>query len=175
MKTFEFKNELFDYFSAKITEQFPELEGKVFRERLKIDKPPYPYVSLKSGMRSRSSRRFEKFFSDGSEYIRVQYHMPITFSVHDMRLVPINAEEFTDDVIDYIEMLFCSNSSTHVDLGNKGIVINELMCSGVNDVSSFSNTAQEFVKEIDIVFEYDNLVEISSELGQELDININNF
>ena len=172
MKTYEFKNELFDYFSGKIIEHYPELEGKIFRERLKIDTPSYPYVCLKSGLRTRINSRFEKFLSDGAEYIRVQYRLPVTFSVHDIKTIPKDAEEFTDNVIDYIEMFFASNSSTHMDLGNKGIVINELMCSGVRDMSCFSKTAQEFIKEIDIAFEFENLVQTTSELGLDLETDI---
>ena len=172
MKTYEFKNELFNYFNGKIVEQYPELEGKIFRERLKIDKPSYPYVCLKSGIRTRLNNRFERFFSDGAEYIRVQYSLPITFSVHDIKAAPKAAEEFSDEVIDYIEMFFTSNPSTHMDLGNNGIVINEQICSGVRDISSFSKTAQEFVKEIDIAFEFENLVQITSEAGLDLETNI---
>ena len=172
MKTYEFKNELFNYFSGKIIEQYPELNGKIFRERLKIDKPQYPYVCLKSGIRSRINKRFERFFSDGAEYIRAQYSLPVTFAIHDIKTIPKAAEEFTDEVIDYIEMFFTSNPSTHIDLGDKGIVINEQMCSGVRDISSFSKTAQEFVKEIDIIFEFENLVQTTSELGLDLETNI---
>ena len=172
MKTYEFKNELFDYFSGKIIEQYPELEGKIFRERLKIDKPSYPYMCLRSGVRTRLNNRFERFFTDGKEYIRVQYRLPVIFSVHDVREIPMEAEEFTDEVIDYVEMFFAANPTTHIDLGDMGIVINELMCSGVRDLSSFSKTAQEFIKESEVVFEFENLVETTSELGRDLETNI---
>lgn len=173
MKTFEFKNTLFDYFNNKIVEHFPELEGKIFRERLKIDKPQYPYICLKTGTKTRTNRRFENFYSEGKEYIRVQYSLPITFSVHDIKVNPIEAEAYTDEVIDYIELFFIANQTTHIDLNQKGIIINETMGSGVNDTSSFSNTAQEFIKETEIVFEFENIIETVPEKGKELDININ--
>ena len=39
-------------------------------------------------------------------------------------------------------------------------------------MSCFSKTAQEFIKEIDIVFEFENLVQTTSELGLDLETDI---
>ena len=172
MKTNEFKNILFEYFNAKICIEFPELSGKVFRERLRINQPNYPFLVLKSGERSRINKRFEHFTKDEIEYTRVQYRMPVTFSIHDIRKNPVDAEAFSDTVIDYVERFFADNDSTHTDLRQKNIVINELLISGVRDTSAFSKTAQEFVKEIDVVFEFEDVSCITSEKGKDISIDI---
>ena len=75
-------------------------------------------------------------------------------------------------VIDYIESFFADNLSTHIDLRNLGIVVNELMISGVRDMSTYAKTDQEFVREIDIVFEFEELKEFVPERGQDLSVDI---
>ena len=173
MKTYEFKNELFVYFNLKLSEKFPELSGKIFRERLRINQPAFPFVVLKSGERSRINKRYEHFLEGNQEHTRVQYRMPVTFAVHDVKNNPIEAEMFSDTVIDYIEMFFADNDTTHNDLREKGIIVNELMVSPVRDTSSFSKTAQEFVREIDIVFEFEDIMTILPDEGKKLSVDIN--
>ena len=172
MKTYEFKNKIFEYFNRKITEKFPVLTGKVYRERLKIKKPEFPFVVLKSGERTKINKRYETYYSNDTEYTRVQYRLPVTFEIHDLKATPMDAEILSDDVIDYTESFFEDNEETHTYFQEQGIVINELLCSGVRDTSNISETNQEFVKEIDIAFEFEDLREITSTEGKSVDINI---
>lgn len=172
MKTCAFKNTLFDYFNSKITSEYPELATKIFRERLKINRPDYPYIVMKSGERLRINKRFEEYETEAGKNIRVQYRLPITFEVHDLKEIPLVAEEFTDNFIDVIEQFFINEETTHIDLRNKGIVINELLCSGVRDTSSTAVTSQEFVKEIDIVFEFEDVRIIKTTPAKELEADI---
>ena len=51
-------------------------------------------------------------------------------------------------------------------------MINELLCSGVRDCSSVTTTSQEFIREIDIVFEFEDIRILSSEAGKEVDFDI---
>lgn len=175
MKTYEFKNKLFEYFNDKTTAKFPELSTKIFRERLKINRPDYPFIMMKSGERVRINKRFEKYDTKAGKNIRVQYRLPITFEVHDIKETPMDAERFTDEMIDYIEQFFISNDITHYELRNEGIVINELLCSGVRDTSSVSTTSQEFVKEIDIVFEFEDVRTETPVSALELEAEIATF
>ena len=172
MKTYEFKNKLFTYLNNKIIIDIPELTNKVFRERLKINQPKTPYLVMKSGERTRVNKRHERFTKDNKEYTRVQYRLFITFAIHDIRVSPIESERFSDNVIDYIEKFFLDDESTHSDLSDEGIIVNELLASGVRDTSNFSETNQEFIREIDIAFEFEDLVEIQSTQGLELETKI---
>ena len=172
MKTYEFKNTLFEYLNNRIIVDIPELNGKIFRERLKINKPSTPFVVIKSGERTRVNKRYEKFIKNDIEYTRVQYRILLTFCVHSIKMSPIEAEQFADNTIDYIERFFIDDASTHADLSGSGIVINELMASGVRDKSAFSETNQEFIRELDIVFEFEDITEIIPEPGLELKTNI---
>ena len=172
MKTYQFKNTLFDYFNEKATLAFPELTDKIFRERLKVKKPDYPFIMLKSGERVRINKRFEKYQTSNGDNIRVQYSIPITFEVHALKETPSDAEKFADEIIDFVEQFFISDEQTHSELSAKGIVINELLCSGVRDCGSVTTTSQEFIREIDIVFEFEDIRTISSEAGKEVDFDI---
>lgn len=172
MKTCAFKNTLFDYFNSKITSEYPELATKIFRERLKINRPDYPFVVMKSGERTRINKRFEQYETEAGKNIRVQYRQPVTFEVHDLREIPLDAEEYSDNLVDFIEHFFLNEENTHIDLRNKGIVINELLSSGIRDTSSTSVTSQEFVKEIDIVFEFEDVRIIKTAPAKELETDI---
>ncbi len=172
MKTYEFKNILFNYINEKFSMEYPLLKGKIYRERLRINQPKYPYLVLKSGERTRINKRFENYLEGNSEFTRVQYRLPITFTLYDLKSNPEDAEQFCDEVIDYIESFFADNLSTHIDLRNLGIVVNELMISGVRDMSTYAKTDQEFVREIDIVFEFEELKEFVPERGQDLSVDI---
>ena len=172
MKTYEFKNTLFEYFNNRITVDIPELNGKIFREHLKINCPQPPFICIKSGERTRINKRYENFIKNDIEYTRVQYRIILTFCVHSVATSPVEAEQFADETVDYIEKFFIDDSSTHADLSESGIIINELLCSGVKDTSSFAETNQEFVRELDIVFEFEDVSAIVPELGQELQTNI---
>ena len=46
------------------------------------------------------------------------------------------------------------------------------MISGVRDMSTYAKTDQEFVREIDIVFEFEELKEFVPERGQDLSVDI---
>lgn len=172
MKTYQFKNTLFEYFYSKFIEAYPAFEGKVFRERLKIDKPDCPFLVLKSGERNRINKRFEKFRENNIDYIRANYRMVVNFKLHVLEEKPMQAEAFADEALDFIEAFFLDNESTHADLRDVGIVVNEELCSGIRDQSEFSKTAQEFVRDIDIVFEFEDIKPEASVLGKELETNI---
>lgn len=173
MKTYQFKNTIYEYFNEKAVISFAELENKIFREHLKVERPDYPFIMMRSGERIRINKRFEKYKVAGDENIRVQYRIPITFEVHDLQEIPLNAEKFTDEVIDFIEQFFVCDENTHSDLFGKSIVINEMLCSGVRDSSSVSATSQEFIKEIDIVFEFEDIRTYTVPAGKELYSDIN--
>ncbi len=173
MKTYEFKTKLFSFFNEKMTEKFPQLEDKIFRERLRADEPEYPYMILKTGERQRINRRFETFTSGEKTYIRAQYRMEVVFGVYSLCPNPIDAEKESDDIIDYTEQLFLDTEDTHLMFMNSGIVINELLSGGVRDLSSFAQTNQQFRKEIGIVFEFEDIKEYIAEEGKELFMDIN--
>ncbi len=172
MKTYEFKNILFDYFYNGITAEFPELTEKIYRERLRSSEPGFPFIVLKSGERVKINKRFEFFYKDGAGYIRAQFRLPVTFSIYDIQQNACEAEKFTDEVIDSIEFFFTGNSTVHLDLAEKGIVINELLSSGVIDKSEYCNTAQKFLKEITIVFEYEDIQAHTPGMGHALSVDI---
>lgn len=174
MKTYEFKTKLFSFFNEKMTEKFPQLEGKIFRERLRADVPSYPYMILKTGERERINKRFESFISGSSTYIRAQYRVEVVFTVYSLSENPLDAEKESDNIIDYTEQLFIDMESTHITLAGFGIVINELLTGGVRDLSTFADTNQQFRKEIGVVFEFEDIKEYIPEKGKELDINIDN-
>jgi hypothetical protein len=172
MKTYQFKNLLFEYFYSKFIENYPEFTGKVFRERLKINKPEYPYLIMKSGERTRINKRFEKFRKNDIDYVRASYRISVNFSVHVLEEKPLQAEMLADEAADFIEEIFLDRESTHVDLRNSGIVINEELCSGIRDKSEFSKTAQEFIRDINIIFEFEHMKTESSELAKEIETNV---
>lgn len=172
MKTYEFKTKLFSFYNSHMTAKFPELNGKIFRERLRQDMPQYPYVVVKTGERERINKRFEKFFQDGKEYIRGQYRIEIIFSAFALSENPAEAEKLSDDIIDYTEQLFIDDESSHYDLMAEGIGINELLSGKVVDLSSFASTNQEFHKETSIMFEFEDVSEFVPEEGKLLDINV---
>lgn len=173
MKTYEFKTKLFSFFNEKMTEKFPGLEGKIFRERLRSDVPSYPYMVLKTCDRERINKRFESFTSDGKTYIRAQYRIGVLFSVYSLRENALDAEKESDEIIDYTEQLFIDTDLTHSILAGEGITINELLAGPVRDLSSFAETNQMFRKEITIVFEFEDIKEYIPEQGKTLDMDIN--
>ena len=172
MKTYEFKNTLFEYLNNRIIVDIPELNGKVFRERLRVNAPQTPFVVIKSGERTRINKRYEHFLNNDIEYTRVQYRILLTFCVHSIKTSPVEAEQFADNTIDYLEKFFIDDATTHADLSQSGIVVNELQCSGVRDTSTFSETNQEFIRELDIAFEFEDVTEVIPEPGLELHTNI---
>ncbi len=174
MKTYEFKTKLFSFFYGKMTEKFPELKGKIFRERLRADVPVYPYMVIKTGERNRINKRFESFIADEKKYIRAQYRIDVLFSIYSLYENPSDAEKESDEIIDYTEQLFIDTSSTHAELAEDGITVNELLAGPVRDLSSFAETNQMFRKEICIVFEFEDIKEYIPEQGKALDIDITN-
>ena len=172
MKIYQFKTILFDYFNEKICQKFPQLEGKIYRENLLLRQPSYPFVTMHQPKRSRLDKRFDAYCFDDKFYIKCKYQTTVLFSVHSLCSDKNLAEKFSDELIDFIEELFLLNPTTHIDLNQKEIVINELLSSDVTDESKVINSNHEFVKSVSIVFEYEDVKEISSELGADLQINI---
>lgn len=173
MKTYEFKTKLFSFFNDRMTEKFPELKGKIFRERLRSDVPSYPFMVLKTGDRERINKRFESFNANGKTFIRAQYRIGIIFSVYSLYENPCYAEEESDEIIDYTEQLFLDTDLTHALLLEEAITVNELLSGPVRDLSSFAETNQQFRKEICIVFEFEDVKEYIPPEGKELYMDIN--
>ncbi len=172
MKTYEFKTKLFEIFNEKMVEKFPELEGKIFRERLRADVPSYPYMVLKTGDRERINKRFETFSFDGKTCIRAQYRIEVIFSVYSLYENPCDAEKESDEIIDYTEQLFIDTDTTHALLAAEGIAVNELLAGSVRDLSSFAETNQMFRKEVSMVFEFEDIKEYIPDEGKNLYIDI---
>lgn len=175
MKTNEFKNTIFDYFYNAITKEFPELSNKVFRENLRANEPDFPYLTIQEKTRTRLNPDYENFYRNGVEYIRKQYRQALNFTIHDISEEALEAELFTDEVADWIESFFYSNPSTFIDLGNRGIVINEKLNSGIKNTGTVNSTSSEFVKEIEVNFEYEEITTTTSEPGKDIEISINPY
>ena len=84
------------------------------------------------------------------------------------------ANNLATELVEYIQDLFTETQSTFDTLSAQGITVNELECSDIRDLSQFSQTNQEFRKEIDIAFEYDDIQTYTPELCQDLDMEISN-
>ena len=119
-------------------------------------------------------KRFEIFHKNGKDLTRKEMRLMVTFGVYtlfnDENLG--EADELAMELIEFIQDLFTNTQSTFDILAAKGITINERMASDIRDLSTFSQTNQEFRKEIDIVFEFEDIQEFTPEPGKELDIQI---
>lgn len=172
MKNYRFKTILFEYFCEKILEKFPILDEKIYQKNLLLRRPEYPFLTIEQNSRKRLNKRLDTYRDGENFYIKNNYQTVISFSVHTLFADKNFAENFAEEVIDFVEEFFLFNQTTHVDLLTRGIVVNELLEGEVFDESRCQNADHEFVKTIKIVFEYEDLREIRSEEGKDLTINI---
>lgn len=172
MKNYQFKTILFEYFCEKILEKFPILNEKIYQKNLLLRRPDYPFLVLEQNSRKRLNKRLDTYSEGENFYIKNNYQATFSFSVHTLFADKNFAENFAEEVIDFVEEFFLFNQTTHIDLLTRGIVVNELLDGEVFDESRCENADHEFVKTIKIVFEYEDLREIQSEEGKDLTINI---
>lgn len=181
MKINEAKKLIYNFFKLQVNKAYPDLfpltdnaTNKIFWDRVKNVKPPKPYIVLNDTSINKLYKRYEHFVLDGKEYIRKEYRIIVTFGVYTL----INNDNLAEadtlaiELIEFIQNLFTETQETFETLYNSGLTINELESSDIRDLSSFSSTNQEFRKEIDIAFEFDDIQEFVPDLGKSLDISI---
>ena len=107
---------------------------------------------------------------------RKEMRLLVTFGVYTLNSDGslVEADNLATELVEYIQDLFTETQSTFDTLSAQGITVNELVSSDIRDLSQFSQTNQEFRKEIDIAFEYDDIQTYTPELGQDLDMEISN-
>ena len=175
------KKIVYDYLKEKIFEKFPEHfelmeypKDEIFWGRLKNESSDKIYITLIDKKISKLNKRFEEYKQDGKYYYKKSKQVLVTFGVY------ANASEdffhladyLTVDIIEFIESLFTESRDTFNFLAEKGIIINELAASDIKDFSKLNTHTQQFRKEIDIPFEYEDIKEYTPDFGKELDINI---
>lgn len=173
MKKYQFKTILFEYFNKKIIEKFPILSEKIYRENLVLRKPPHPFLTIKTLKTMRAQKRFETYYKDNIRYIKSKYQTQVVFTIHSLLADKSCSEKFADDVIDFVEELFLLSMDTQIDLAQRGIVVNEFFDSEIVEENCPINSDREFVKRITLMFEFEDINEIVSDYGKDLEIKIN--
>ena len=125
--------------------------------------------------KSKINKAFETYKIKNKTYQRENWRLIVTFSVYnqgnegDFAQADINAEEY----IEYIELLF-NSPETFEALQKNDIIVNEKEVSDIRDLSSFEQTNYSYRYEIDIVFDFDKIVEPQTYgIGKAVDIDIN--
>ena len=182
MKINEAKPIIYNFFKNKISDAYSDLfpldsnnaTGKIFWDRVKQTRPQKPYIMLSDLAPQKIYKRYEEFEKNGNVYVRKEMRMPVTFGVYTIATNGNLAasDNQATDLIEYIQDLFTETNETFISLSNQGITINELESSEIRDLSAYSQTNQEFRKEIDIVFEFQDVAEKETELGQALNVQI---
>lgn len=181
MKITEAKKVIYNFFKNSISKDYPQYfkltnnaTTKLFWDRVKQKKPAKPYIMLSDANISKIYRRFETFTKDGKQYVRKEMRLLVTFGVYTLKNNDnlADADTLCTELIEYIQNLFTETQSTFDALAAQGITINELESSEIRDLSQFSQTNQEFRKEIDIAFEYDDITTYTPELAKGLNIDI---
>ena len=123
---------------------------------------------------SKIYRRFETFVQNGKQYVRKEMRLLVTFGVYTLKNSNnlSDADALCSEIIEYIQDLFTETQTTFDILSSQGITVNELESSEIRDLSQFSHTNQEFRKEIDIAFEYDDITTYTPELAEGLKVDI---
>lgn len=182
MKINDVKPIIYNFFKTQLNAEYPLIFPldknnactNIFWDRVKQIRPQRPYVMLTDNEPQKIYRRFERFFKDGKYYTRKEMRLHVTFGVYttatDGNLVA--ADNQAIELIEFIQNLFTEKESTFFALHNQGIVINELESSNIRDLSGFTQTNQEFRKEIDIAFEFEDITAESGEPAKGLKINI---
>jgi len=182
MKINDVKPIIYNFFKTQLNTEYPLVFpldknnacANIFWDRVKQTRPQRPYIMLTDNEPQKIYRRFERFFKDGKYYTRKEMRLHVTFGVYttatDGNLVA--ADNQANELIEFIQNLFTEKENTFFALHNQGIVINELESSNIRDLSGFTQTNQEFRKEIDIAFEFEDITVESGELAKGLKINI---
>ena len=183
MKTNEVKTIIYDFLQEKVFERFPEhfnlMESEkmeIFWGKLKTQEQDKVYISLTDKKISKINKRFDEYQMNGKYYRRKTKQLLVTFGVY-----VVASEEFsrqadclTLEIAEFIETLLTDTQATFNHFASKNITINELGVSDIKDASHLSQKAQEFRKEIDIPFEYEDVEVLETEFGKDLEINIEN-
>lgn len=181
MKITEAKKVIYNFFKQNIAKDYPQYFrdennalANVFWSRVKQEEPDKPYIMLAEKAVSRIYKRFEIFEKDGLQYTRKEMRLVVTFGVYTAGSSGslAGADELATDLSEYIQNLFTQTQSTFDTLGAQGITVNELESSDIRDLSQFSQTNQEFRKEIDIAFEYDDITGYTPEPAEGLEVDI---
>lgn len=173
MKKYQFKTILFEYFNEKITEKFPILSGKIYRENLLLRKPTHPFLTIKTLKTERAQKRFETYYKDNIRYIKSKYKTQVIFTIHSLLADKNSSEKFADDVMDFVEELFLLSLDAQIDLAHRGIVVDEFFDSEIVEENCPINSDREFVKNITLKFEFEDIKEIVADYGKDLEIKIN--
>ena len=181
MKTNTVKKIIYDYLKEKIFKEFPEnfelmadCRDEIFWGRLKDQSPDKIYITLIDKKISKINKRFDEYKSNGKYYRKRSKQLLVTFGVYALATEDFFsiADKLTVEIIEFIESLFTESQETFNMFSEYGIVINELAVSDIRDLSKLAGQTQEFRKEFDLPFEYEEIEEFTPEAGKDLEINI---
>ena len=179
----EVKNAIYKYFVGAMAVKYPAIfplddEGfseKIYWKKSRDEQPQKPFIILNDISKSKINKAFETYKIKNKTYQRENWRLIVTFSIYnqgnegDFAQADINAEEY----IEYIELLF-NSSETFEALQKNDIIVNEKEVSDIRDLSSFEQTNYSYRYEIDIVFDFDKIVEPQTYgIGKAVDIDIN--
>ena len=182
METNTVKQIIYDFLKEKVFQTFPKYfdlmensRDEIFWGRLQNQSYDKIYVSLIDKKITKIDRRYEEYRSGDIYYYKKRKQLLVTIAVY-----VVSNTEFTSvsdnlvvDLIEYIESLLTESQATFNYFASNGIVINELGVSEIKDMSSLNTKTQEFRKEFDIPFEYEDIREYEPEFGCELSVDIN--
>lgn len=179
----EVKNAIYKYFVGAMAVKYPAIfplddEGfseKIYWKKSRDEQPQKPFIILNDISKSKINKAFETYKIKNKTYQRENWRLIVTFSVYnqgnegDFAQADINAEKY----IEYIELLF-NSLETFEALQKNDIIVNEKEVSDIRDLSSFEQTNYSYRYEIDIVFDFDKIVEPQTYgIGKAVDIDIN--
>ena len=179
----EVKNAIYKYFVGAMAVKYPAIfplddEGfsdKIYWKKSRDEQPQKPFIILNDISISKINKAFETYKIKNKTYQRENWRLIVTFSIYnqgnegDFAQADINAEEY----IEYIELLF-NSPETFEALQKNDIIVNEKEVSDIRDLSSFEQTNYSYRYEIDIVFDFDKIVEPQTYgIGKAVDIDIN--
>lgn len=179
----EVKNAIYKYFVGAMAVKYPAIfplddEGfseKIYWKKSRDEQPQKPFIILNDISKSKINKAFETYKIKNKIYQRENWRLIVTFSVYnqgnegDFAQADINAEKY----IEYIELLF-NSLETFEALQKNDIIVNEKEVSDIRDLSSFEQTNYSYRYEIDIVFDFDKIVEPQTYgIGKAVDIDIN--
>ena len=179
----EVKNAIYKYFVGAMAVKYPAIfplddEGfsdKIYWNKSRDEQPQKPFIILNDISKSKINKAFETYKIKNKTYQRENWRLIVTFSIYnqgnegDFAQADINAEEY----IEYIELLF-NSPETFEALQKNDIIVNEKEVSDIRDLSSFEQTNYSYRYEIDIVFDFDKIVEPQTYgIGKAVDIDIN--
>ena len=179
----EVKNAIYKYSVGAMAVKYPAIfplddEGfseKIYWKKSRDEQPQKPFIILNDISKSKINKAFETYKIKNKTYQRENWRLIVTFSVYnqgnegDFAQADLNAEEY----IEYIELLF-NSPETFEALQKNDIIVNEKEVSDIRDLSSFEQTNYSYRYEIDIVFDFDKIVEPQTYgIGKAVDIDIN--